>query len=88
MEFENFVQRLRQNISADLPESLSPNDGLYDELGLDSFQAFELLIIVESLAGSLVPPVDIPELYTVGDAYAYYRKLRSNESHMFDEQQG
>lgn len=77
MEFEAFVARLRALVSVDIPNDVSRYAGLYDELGFDSFQAFELLIIVESMSGNLVPPEQVPELYTLGDAHAYYEQLRS-----------
>jgi acyl carrier protein len=45
---------------------------LFDELGLDSMNAFELIIITEQLAGLSVPLPDLPPIFTLGDAYAYY----------------
>jgi acyl carrier protein len=79
LEFGDFVSRLRSVHSGQIPESVTPYDNLYDELGFDSFQAFELLIVVESLAGNLVPPAEVPELYTLGDAHAYYEQLRVSD---------
>lgn len=55
--------------------TLTPTTGLYDELGLDSFDAFRLLLLIEELADSLIPPAVVPELYSVGDAYGYYCAL-------------
>jgi acyl carrier protein len=46
--------------------------GLYDDVGLDSLQAFELLIIIESLAGLDTPPAEIPAIFTMDDAFRYY----------------
>jgi acyl carrier protein len=77
VNFDDFVDQLRSILSAEIPPSVTQYDSLYDELGFDSFQAFELLIVVESLAGNLVPPEQLPELYTLGDAHAYYQQLRS-----------
>jgi hypothetical protein len=42
-DFDRFIESLRELLSADLPEVVNPYDSLYDELGFDSFQAFELL---------------------------------------------
>ena len=79
MNFDQFVERLQALLRVTFPDPVDRSDGLYDDLGLDSFQAFELLIIIEGLAGSMVPPVEIPELYTLADAYAYYEQLRIAE---------
>jgi acyl carrier protein len=76
--FDEFVDFLRTTMRVDIPDDASPYTGLYDDLGLDSFKAFELLIICESLAENVVPPETIPELYTLGDAFAYYEDLRDN----------
>lgn len=54
---------------------VSPTDDLFDDWGLDSLQAFQMIVTVEGLAGVVVPPPEIPEMFTVGDAYAYYRSL-------------
>jgi acyl carrier protein len=78
LDFTTFVTRLRSVLDAEIPESVTPYDSLYEELGFDSFQAFELLIVVESLAESLVPPAEVPELYTLGDAHAYYEQLAAD----------
>ena len=79
-DFERFVERLRELLRAELPQSVTRYDGLYDELGFDSFQAFELLIVVESLAGTVMPPPELPEIYTLGDAYTYYQQLRAGDT--------
>lgn len=76
MDFPTFVQHLRSVLSAEVPGSVTASDNLYEELGFDSFQAFELLVVIESAAGNLVPPAEVPELYTLGDAHAYYETLR------------
>lgn len=41
-------------------------------IGLDSLQAFQLIIFIEALANVDVPPLDLPDIYTVQDAYDYY----------------
>lgn len=78
LDFREFVDELRSALTTDLPESVTPYDGLYDDLGFDSFQAFELLIVVEGIAGNVVPPAEVPELYTLGDVHAYYQELGSD----------
>ena len=47
----------------------------YDELAFDSIAALRLLIVVEELAGVIYPPEVIPPIYTVGEAFNYYRDL-------------
>lgn len=84
MEFDEFIDELRVMLTAELPESVAPYDGLYDELGFDSFQAFELLIVVEAMAETLVAPEDVPELFTLGDAHAYFEHLRSARVEAFE----
>lgn len=69
------VERLR------LPdEPLAPDDGLYTTLALDSFQSLELLVVIEAMADVEVPPAVLPQLFTMGDAYEYYRELLAAEA--------
>ena len=51
--------------------SWDADDNLFETIGLDSFQAFELLVIVESLAGAETSPLNMPSIQTVRDAYSY-----------------
>lgn len=77
LTFEEFASRLGGRLGIEGLESTNPALGLYDDLGLDSLQAFSMLIIVENMADSLVPLMEIPALFTIGDAYSYYQKLRA-----------
>jgi acyl carrier protein len=79
MTFEEFVAQLRVLLRVDIPDPVDPSASLYDELGLDSFQAFELLIVVEALAGNVVPPATPAELFTLADAFAYYEDLAADD---------
>lgn len=79
MTFEEFVRRIGVMLRLEISPPATPATGLYDDLGFDSFQAFELLIAIEALADALVPPVDVPALFTLGDAFAYYVQLRAAE---------
>jgi acyl carrier protein len=72
---ESFARELATLLRLDVGDKFDPEAGLFDDWGLDSLQAFEMIIIVESMAGCLVPPAVIPELLTVGDAYGYYLAL-------------
>lgn len=77
-DYEAFSERIAELIGIDVQPPLNPYDGLYTDLGLDSLQAFELIIIIETLADA-VPLDDVPELYTMQDAFEYYAHL-SRES--------
>jgi acyl carrier protein len=79
MSFEQFVAHLLVLLRIEIGRPANACDSLYEDLGLDSFQAFELLIIIEGLAEAMVPPMDLPELYTLADAFAYYQQLRAAE---------
>ena len=77
MDFENFAQRVVLRFGIDEPPSLDPWTGIFDDLGLDSLQGFELLIYVEALAGVDVPPPALPDVLTLGEAYDYYVSSRT-----------
>jgi acyl carrier protein len=75
--FDAFAGRLCELLDLDAHDSVTPTTGLYDDLGLDSFQAFQVIVLVEQLAGLVVAPVELPELYTVGDSHRYYLAARA-----------
>lgn len=79
LSFEQFVERLRVLLKVEIPDPVNRYASLFDDLGLDSFKAFELMIIVEGLAESMVPPMEVPEIFTLSDAYEYYEQLRAIE---------
>lgn len=72
--YETFARRIASLLGVDIPDDSSRYLGLYD-LGLDSLQAFELLVITEALAGPTVVLEEVPELCTMDDAYQYYASL-------------
>lgn len=76
---EEFGRQLAKILDVDV-EKIRSYDGLFDDWGLDSLQAFQMIIVTEAMAGAVVPPPEIPEIFTVGDAYAYYRSLVVLES--------
>jgi acyl carrier protein len=59
-----------------VPRALHGELGLFEELGLDSLGAFQLLVVIESLAGVEIPPREPPLLLTLTDAHRYYLALR------------
>lgn len=81
LSFEEFAERLKHNIglgTVDLP--MRGTTSLYDEWALDSLQAFQMLLSIEALADVLVPPIEIPNLFTLDDAYRYYSVLASYDA--------
>jgi acyl carrier protein len=75
LTFDEFYHRVLIELEIDAPEFPSPDSDLYNEMGVDSLQAFELIILTEGLANCLVPPAHLPEIYTMGDAFRYYLSL-------------
>ncbi len=72
------IEKYTELFSAEFnPDGLpiSPTTGLFDEMGLDSFDAFRMLLFLESLADVQYPPDEVPPIFTVGDSYGYYRAL-------------
>lgn len=74
--YNEFVRRVSSLLDVELEYPVNPYDSLYDDWGLDSLQAFQLIIIIESLAGLDIPPDEIPLIYTVQDAFDYYRTIQ------------
>jgi acyl carrier protein len=78
LQMEDFVRRVERLMNRELGPDRAPIDpsaSLYDDLGLDSIEALQLLIAIESIAGIDVPPLEVPALYTVQDAFEYYSLL-------------
>lgn len=80
LPFDRFASLVVQRLNLAYDQPVAPDDGLYTELALDSFQSLELLVIVEAMADVEVPPANLPEIYTMGDAYEYYRQLVAAEA--------
>ena len=74
---EQFALAIGNRLGVEVPQPIAPWTGLYDQLALDSFQAFEMLLVIEDMAENEAPPMEIPALFTLGDAYGYYLQLRA-----------
>ncbi|MHB1776636.1 MAG: acyl carrier protein [Acidimicrobiales bacterium] len=72
LSLDEYCRRIFALLDAAAPEPVDPAAGLFDELALDSLQAFELIVVTEQLAGRDVPPPALPAIWTLGDAYGYY----------------
>jgi RimJ/RimL family protein N-acetyltransferase/acyl carrier protein len=78
LTYDTFADELAELLGLDdVERPVSRYLGLYDELGLDSLQAVQLLVMIEALAGVGDPPGEPPKLFTFDDAYRYYEELRA-----------
>jgi acyl carrier protein len=75
LAFDPFAQRFAEEFAPDVDFRVLAASGLFDDLGLDSFAAFRMILFLEELADVPFPPDDIPPMFTVGDAYDYYCSL-------------
>lgn len=80
LDFDAFAARVLKFLSLAVTKPPAPDDDLYNYLGIDSLQAFQLIVAVEAMAGTDVPPADFPELYTLGDAFDYFRLRKKEDS--------
>ena len=73
---ELFLQKFQSQFQVDATVVTSQSE-LFVELGLDSFDAFRLLIWLEVISGEPYPSNKVPPLFTLQDAYDYYIELRA-----------
>lgn len=71
---DELADHLRPVLSFELPDDLNPYDSLRDRLDLDSIGVFELIVVLESVAGCVMPPEHVPEIDSLADAFEYYWK--------------
>ncbi len=76
---DRFVDLVRDRCSFQLAEGINPYDPL-DDQGVESLDVFELMLFTESIAGCIVPPLDVPLISTLADAYEYYWACRQMDS--------
>ena len=82
MDFESFARMLLEQLEVGEGRmSITPRTGLFDDLELDSFQAFELVILIETAAGLDRASTDLPIILTMGDAYNYYQQSTALSTH-------
>jgi acyl carrier protein len=81
MDFDTFVARLMSELGKDpLPGDVLAPDTRLDELGFDSFDALEALVVAEELAGvdrpTLAgPSLDVDGWTSLGDVYRYLTSM-------------
>lgn len=76
LTIDHFVTLVRQRGSFVLPDHASPYDTLND-LGVESIDVFELILITESMALCSVPPAEVPLILTLADAFEYYWRCKA-----------
>jgi acyl carrier protein len=75
LTFDDFAIRICALLGVESASAVLEHTSLFDELGLDSLQGLQLILVVEGLADIHVPPADLPLLLTMGDAYKYFCSL-------------
>jgi acyl carrier protein len=71
-DFDDYASILLEIFHKVEHDGVSRSADLYEEIGLDSLQTFELIVLSEQMAGLMIPPVEIPAINSMGDAYDYY----------------
>ena len=73
---DRFGRHLAGLLGVECEVPVRRSHGLFDDWNLDSLLVFQLIVTVEAMADCMLPPDEIPEMYTVGDAFDYYASLR------------
>ncbi len=76
MHLEEFCAHIVAELELYPATTIDPHDDLFETVGIDSFEAFQVLIIAESLAGVSAPSSSVPEIHRLQDAYDYYVMLK------------
>lgn len=74
LSFPELVKRLSREFESIDPDTVAPTSSLFDDLEMDSFEIFRLLIVLEVIADA-AQPLDVPDIYTLGDVYRYFVDL-------------
>ena len=59
------------------PDTLDPDDGLREQLDLDSMDFLNVVIGLHEALGVDIPEVDYPKLFTMNGAVAYLKEKLS-----------
>ena len=59
------------------PEKIKPEAKLFEELGLDSIDAVDLVVKLQTITGRRIAPQDFKSVRTVGDVLTCIEKLLS-----------
>lgn len=58
------------------PEKISPEAHLFDDLGIDSIDAVDMLVYLKEFTGMRIPPEDFQSVRTLGDVVGVVKTLR------------
>jgi acyl carrier protein len=62
---------MKRATAGDLPEEITEEKSLADDLNLDSLTMVEIAVLAEEELGVKVPDEELPSLVTVGDVVSY-----------------
>jgi acyl carrier protein len=71
---EQLTKILSEEFEID-PNSINADANLYEDLGIDSIDAVDLIVRLRELTGKRVPPEDFKTVRTVGDVVQVIRAL-------------
>lgn len=72
LSFERYCGKILEMLDIPAQPGLTRESTLEEDLGIDSLQLLEMVIISEQLAGRADPSAHVPAISTLGDVYAYY----------------
>jgi acyl carrier protein len=76
LNFVDFVAEINTELGLPLASGVSTEADLAGDLGLDSLQTLELICVVQTAAGAETFTDAVPQIFSLGDLYAYYLSLR------------
>ena len=62
---------MKKATAGDLPEEITEEKSLADDLDLDSLTMVEIAVLAEGELGVKIPDEELPSLVTVGDVVSY-----------------
>lgn len=81
MSDDDILRKIREIFSTHFnipPESVHPGSKLFDELGLDSLDAVDLVIELQELTGRRIKPDIFKSVRTVADVIKVVRDIQSD----------
>lgn len=79
IDLQTFCRQLAVHLRLDDEDRFEPTVSLFDDWALDSLQAFEMIVVIEAMAGATVPPPTLPDIFTLADAFHYYLSMRPDD---------
>ncbi len=77
MEFEA-LRELIVNLISCSDEDVTETASLKDDLGMDSLDAMELVMLIEEKTGISIPEEKLPDFVTVSDILNYLQEAKEN----------